>query len=205
MPPPGLGRDHADSHFELIELLDGDSFLSAHHDGIMEVYKSAHRERLHEPRMSPDSYSDRLSREHVRRPGFSAVVAQAAGRTMGYAYGCSGVCENGIRNEIHEAFSLEVAMHTPVFVFMEIAVEARWQRHRVGRRMHDVLLHRRLEEIARLLVKRDNVKAKQAYANWSWVFAGSIRPYAGVAVHDVMLRRLPASGTAPNPAFDQRT
>ncbi len=77
---------------------------------------------------------------HLEEPGFRLVVAEEAGRALGFAYGFYRRPGQSWVEEVARALGPRAGLLEGAFGFVEIAVHPYYQRKGVGSALHDALL-----------------------------------------------------------------
>ncbi|MFE9662486.1 GNAT family N-acetyltransferase [Streptomyces sp. NPDC005955] len=129
----------------------------------------------------------------VRKPTFRAALARTAdGTPVGIAYGYPLSAATGWWDRLTTPASAELRREdgTRTFGLIELAVRAPWRRRGVARRLHEAVLTGATEERVLLNARPDVEAAQAAYRSWGYHKVGEAHPWAGAALHDVMVLAL---------------
>jgi ribosomal protein S18 acetylase RimI-like enzyme len=169
----------------------GPDGLYEYRDELLAVYAEVYADRLDDPFFSLPRYWERLE-AYAKRDGFSLVTGRVDGELVGYALGYTLPAGSrwwqGFRGDVDPAELSENGHRT--FALTEIMVRASWRRQGYARALHDALLAGRAEERATLLVRPDNIPARDAYQSWGWEKLGVLQPFDDAPVYDAMVLNL---------------
>ncbi|TYC07137.1 GNAT family N-acetyltransferase [Micromonospora sp. WP24] len=144
-------------------------------DQLVDVYLDAHAEDG--PLYNADRYRRQLAM-HMPRAGWQLVAATADGKLVGYIYGFPLAADtrwwDGIQGPVPSDFTDEDGRRT--FAISELLVRRAWQRRGIARALHTELMSSRTEERATLLVRPDNIAARNAYRSWGWQSIATLKP-----------------------------
>ena len=161
-------------------------------DQLLAVYLASHSDQQHDPWFSPEAFWDRLVKLYAPSRDFGLAGAWQDDTMVGYAFGSPK--DNSA--DIWEMVRCELPDVTvpptpePIYFFREFAVNPGYQGKGYGRLLHDTLLRTRPEQLAHLLVRRDNTSARQPYLHWGWHAVGQVQPFPDAPVMDAMVRVL---------------
>ncbi|MFD5556335.1 GNAT family N-acetyltransferase [Streptomyces sp. NPDC127068] len=139
------------------------------------------------------SANSRRLLSQVRKPTFRAALARTAdGTPVGIAYGYPLSAGTGWWDRLTAPASTELRREdgTRTFGLIELAVRAPWRRRGVARRLHEAVLVGAVEERVLLNARPDVEAAQAAYRSWGYRKVGEAHPWAGAALHDVMVLAL---------------
>lgn len=157
---------------------------------LLDVYAEVRAPLLHLPNYAVTAFGERLDR-HGGEPGFTAVLAYAAGRPVGYAYG--NTIEHGDRywQRISPTPADRYTEH-PAVALKELGVSPAWRKTGTARRMHDALLAVRDEEHVTLMVNSaaGEGKVHDLYRSWGYRDIGRSQPSPASPVLTVMIRAI---------------
>lgn len=160
---------------------------------LVEVYTDVYAEEIAgDPFFSVGSFEERLH-SHTSAPNWEAVVGEADGRIVGYAYGYT----------LRAGKSWWTALRTPVddeslieetgsrtFGLAEIMVREPWRKMGIARAIHDELLASRPEERVALLVERAHPRVRALYEEWGYRWLGEVLPFPDAPLYDAMIKPL---------------
>lgn len=175
-----------------------------HHDGpatlqlkdaLNGTYEAARLNQQHDPFFTPERAWARLVDLYAPSRDFGTVAGWIGEEMVGFAFG-------SVRDRSNTATMwANVAQALPdqqvprdgadVYIFRELNVRPEHQGHGYGHRLHDALLNTRPEQLAHLLVRKDNENARRAYASWGWQRIGELRPFEDAPLMDEMVIALP--------------
>lgn len=128
----------------------------------------------------------------VAQPSFRLVTAQLHGRTVGFAFGHQLTATTrwwqGMLDEVEPDLVTEYEGRT--FAVIELAVDAAFRKHGIGRELHAHLLAGLPEERATLLVRPEATAARCAYVSWSYQLLGQLQPFTGAPTYEAMIKEL---------------
>lgn len=160
--------------------------------GVLPVYAACYAEPPYLE--GPDDFADFADRWpwYVARPGFRLVTAEAAGRTIGFAFGFQLTPDTGWWSGMLDLVDPEtVTEHEGrTFAVIELAVLASHRKQGIGRALHDQLLRDRAEERVTLTVRPEAAAVVAMYDAWGYAPVGRNRPGEGLPVYVTMLREL---------------
>jgi GNAT superfamily N-acetyltransferase len=178
-----------------------------HHDGpqtlqlkaeVLGTYLDAHLDQQHDPWATPDRFWERLVDLYAPSKDFAMTAGWLGDDLIGYAFG--SVREDGASIWAAVADALpDLVIPVPptgVYIFREFAVRSAHQQHGYGHQIHDALLDSRSEQLAHLLVRTDNERARRAYLAWGWRKIGELRPFEDSPLMEQMVIALPVEATA---------
>ena len=158
---------------------------------LVPIYAATHADLLRdEPWNAPEVWWGRLADNYSRTRDFDLVTGWAGDTLVGYAFGSPNDTGKSWP-EIHAVFPC-LTPEGPVYIFREFAVRPDRQRRGYGRLIHDELLRRRPEQVAHLLLRKDNDVARAAYQSWGWLPAGEVKPFEDSPTFDAMALDLTA-------------
>lgn len=154
---------------------------------LLDVYAEVRAPLLHLPNYAVTAFGERIDR-HSAEPGFTAVLAYAAGQPVGYAY--SNTIEHGDRYwQRTSPTPAEKYTKRPATALKEIGVHPAWRKTGTARRIHDALLATRDEPHVTLMVNRaaGDGKVHALYTSWGYEDIGQSRPSPASPVLTVMI------------------
>ena len=159
--------------------------VAAVHD-LREVYAAVFREPPYNegPEMA-DKFVGWV-RDESTEPGFDMVLAQEAGRVLGFAYGYTKPAGEWWRGADRPA--PDEVKSGPTFAVMEWAVQSASRGQGVGRRLMVELLAPRSEPFAALTVN-PAADARALYERWGWRHIATTQP-GRMPGMDVMVLKL---------------
>src|ERR1700756_1395483 len=109
-------------------------------------------------------------RVQCRQPGFVLVAARSGGYLIGYAAGMPLRPSTSWWREVTTTLPEDVTTEYPgrTFALVELLVRGSWRRQGIGRSLHDLILARRPEERATVVVPPAATAAQAAFQNWGW-------------------------------------
>ncbi|MFH9687215.1 GNAT family N-acetyltransferase [Streptomyces sp. NPDC017413] len=155
---------------------------------LLDVYAEVRAPLLHLPNYAVTAFGERIDR-HSTEPGFTAVLAYAAGQPVGYAY--SNTIEHGDRYwQRTSPTPAEKYTERPAVALKEIGVGPAWRKTGTARRIHDVLLATRDETYVTLMVNpaAGDGKVRALYESWGYEGIGRSQPSPTSPVLTVMAR-----------------
>jgi GNAT superfamily N-acetyltransferase len=166
-------------------------------DVLADVWADAHPELVDNPSAEALGLSVAALRRqiegHLKRPGFTLVVAYAGGTPagFGYAFPCSADYwfGPGLVDQVPEGARTERLMG-----LCELAVRPPWQSQGVGTRLHAALLQAVAPKWSSLLALPSNQRGRDLYARLGYERAGEYRSTADGPAFDLLLLRV-AEGT----------
>ncbi|NGO70168.1 GNAT family N-acetyltransferase [Streptomyces boncukensis] len=172
-----------------VEALDGAGAAEAE-DAFALVYAEVFAEPPY--RESADDVADtfRRFRSQTRKRTFRGTLARTAnGEPIGMAFGYPLSSRTGWWDRVQPPVPADMRREDGhrTFGLMEMAVRVPWRRQGVARRLHEALLAGGEEERALLNVHPESQAAQEAYREWGYRKVGEAHPWAGAALHDVML------------------
>lgn len=162
------------------------------------IYRETFAHEIDKPFWSVERYSQRLQR-HATMSGFSAIVAYANNKPIGFAYGITLPATTRWWTTIQPpltdpAFTREDGHRT--FALFEVIVTPQHQGHGIGRHIHDALLATRPEQRVTIATHHGNTHARTTYTKWGYHHTGTRQPQTPPApLLDVYLRNI-TSGTS---------
>ncbi|MGW2826504.1 GNAT family N-acetyltransferase [Streptomyces sp. NPDC001443] len=162
--------------------------LGAIRGDVLDVYAEVRAPLLHLPNYAVTAFGERLDR-HGGEPGFTAVLAYAAGRPVGYAYG--NTIEHGDRYwQRTSPTPAQRYTERPAVALKEIGVGPAWRKTGTARRIHDALLAVRDEPYVTLMVNpaAGDGKVHDLYRSWGYGDIGQSQPSPASPVLTVMVR-----------------
>ncbi|KOU01375.1 acetyltransferase [Streptomyces sp. NRRL F-2295] len=154
---------------------------------LLDVYAEVRAPLLHLPNYAVTAFGERIDR-HSAEPGFTAVLAYAAGQPVGYAY--SNTIEHGDRYwQRTSPTPAEKYTKRPATALKEIGVHSAWRKTGAARRIHDALLATRDEPHVTLMVNRaaGDGKVHALYKSWGYEDIGQSQPSPASPVLTVMM------------------
>ncbi|MFE6700388.1 GNAT family N-acetyltransferase [Streptomyces sp. NPDC057718] len=154
---------------------------------LLDVYAEVRARLLHLPNYAVTAFGERIDR-HSAEPGFTAVLAYAAGQPVGYAY--SNTIEHGDRYwQRTSPTPAEKYTKRPATALKEIGVHPAWRKTGTARRIHDALLATRDEPHVTLMVNRaaGDGKVHALYKSWGYEDIGQSQPSPASPVLTVMI------------------
>lgn len=164
--------------------------FSAIRDVAIGIYHETFAHEIDKPFWSVERYSQRLDR-HAAIAGFTAVVAYADDKPIGFAYGITLPATTRwwatIQPPLSDpAFTREDGHRT--FALFEVIVIPTHQGHGIGRRIHDHLLATRSEERVTIATHHGNTHARNTYTKWGYRHIGTRQPTPPAPLLDVYLQ-----------------
>jgi GNAT superfamily N-acetyltransferase len=167
-------------------------------DGRQAAAHAAELQSLHDevyadaPAVGED-FASRL-RVHCRQPGFVLVAARSGGYLIGYAAGMPLRPSTSWWREVTTTLPEDVTTEYPgrTFALVELLVRGSWRRQGIGRSLHDLILARRPEERATVVVPPAATAAQAAFQNWGWQKIARARNPVGLPASDVLVTALSA-------------
>lgn len=157
---------------------------------LLDVYADVRAPLLHLPNYAVTTFGERLDR-HRAEPGFTAVLAYADGRPVGYAY--ANTIEHGDRYWQRTSPSpAQKYTERPVMALKEIGIRSAWRKTGTARHIHDALLATRDEPFATLMVNAaaGDGKVHALYKSWGYEDIGQSQPSPASPVLTVMIRTI---------------
>ncbi|MFJ6568670.1 GNAT family N-acetyltransferase [Streptomyces sp. NPDC091292] len=182
------------SEFEdiTVEYMDGAAAAQAQ-DAFMFVYAEAFAEPPYLKSSADVEANTARFRSQVRKATFRAALARSAdGTPVGIAYGYPLGPRTGWWDHLTVPVSAELRHEdgNRTFGLIELAVRASWRRRGAARRLHEMILAGATEERVLLNARPDADAAQAAYRSWGYRKVGEAHPWAGAALHDVMILEL---------------
>ncbi|MFB7337572.1 GNAT family N-acetyltransferase [Streptomyces adustus] len=162
--------------------------LGAIRGDVLDVYAEVRAPLLHLPNYAVTAFGERLDR-HGGEPGFTAVLAYADDRPVGYAYG--NTIEHGDRYwQRTSPTPAQRYTERPAVALKEIGVSPAWRKTGTARRIHDALLAVRDEPYVTLMVNpaAGDGKVHDLYRSWGYRDIGQSQPSLASPVLTVMVR-----------------
>jgi len=131
-----------------------------------------------------------------RQQGFVLAEARHGDYLVGFAAGMPLRPSTSWWKDLITPLPAEVITEHPgrTFALTELLVRASWRRQGIAGSLHDLILGRRPEERATLVVPPGATAAQQALREWGWSRVARTRgPDRGSPVLDVLIIGLPAS------------
>ncbi|MGW7092366.1 N-acetyltransferase family protein [Streptomyces sp. NPDC054874] len=155
---------------------------------LLDVYAEVRAPLLHLPNYAVTAFGERIDR-HSTEPGFTALLAYAAGQPVGYAYG--NTIEHGDRYwQRTSPTPADKFTGHPTMALKEIGVRPAWRKTGTARRVHDALLATRDEQYVTLMVNpiAGDGKVHTLYKSWGYEDIGRSQPSPASPVLTVMIR-----------------
>jgi GNAT superfamily N-acetyltransferase len=155
---------------------------------LLDVYAGVRAPLLHLPNYAVTAFGERIDR-HSTEPGFTAVLAYAAGQPVGYAYG--NTIEHGDRYwQRTSPAPSDKYTERPAVALKEIGVRPAWRKTGTARLIHDALLAARDEPFVTLMVNpaAGDGKVRALYKSWGYEDIGQSQPSPASPVLTVMIR-----------------
>jgi hypothetical protein len=130
-----------------------------------------------------------------RQPGFVLAEARSGDYLVGYAYGMPLRPSTSWWRSLTTPLPDDVTAEHPgrTFALVELLVRAPWRRQGIGRDLHDLILGKRPEERATVIVAPAATQAQSAFLRWGWRKVARTRdPWPGLTLADVLIMTLPA-------------
>ncbi|MCA1671523.1 MAG: GNAT family N-acetyltransferase [Actinobacteria bacterium] len=156
----------------------------------IDLYREAFGHEIDKPFWSVERYSQRIKR-HATMSGFSAVVAYANERPMGFAYGITLPATTRWWATIQPPLTDPTFTHEDgrrTFALFEIIVKPEHQGQGIGQRIHDELLSKRSEQRITIATHHGNTHARNTYTRWGYHHIGTRQPAPPAPLLDVFLR-----------------
>ena len=159
---------------------------------LIDVYAEVYAKEITEdPFFSIERFEDRLQ-GHTSAPHWEAVVGEADGQVVGYAYGytlrAGKSWWTALRTPVDDSLTEETGSRT--FGLAEIMVKVPWRKTGTARTIHDELISHRTEERAALLVERAHPRVRALYERWGYQWFGEILPFPDAPLYDAMIKPL---------------
>jgi GNAT superfamily N-acetyltransferase len=162
-------------------------------DAIADVWAEAHPELVANPGASTDGLSVEALRQqinsHLRRIGFTLVVAYAAGAMVGFGYGFPCSPEYWFGSELLPKIPHE-ARSGRLMGLCELAVRPGWQSLGIGTGIHRKLIQGVAPEWSSLLVLPSNGRGHSLYERLGYRYAGQYRNGPEGPDFDLLLLRV---------------
>ncbi|MER8105752.1 GNAT family N-acetyltransferase [Kitasatospora sp. NPDC094016] len=163
-------------------------------DELRTVYRGAFTEPPYDKTDSDVEANFRRFRTQVKKDGFRAVLARAdAGEPVGMAYGYPLPASTGWWETLVEPVLAEVSREDGhrTFGLFELAVQPPWRGQHVATAVHHALVDGLTQERVLLNTRPEAEAAGRMYRSWGYEKVGENRPWAGAALHDVLILALP--------------
>ncbi|WP_285685445.1 GNAT family N-acetyltransferase [Actinoplanes sp. NBRC 103695] len=154
-------------------------------DLLVPIYSATHAPLIGvDPWNAPEKWWQRLTDTYSKTRDFDLVTGWDGDEVAGYAFGSPNDSAR-LWPSIHPVFP-HLNAAGPVYIFREFAVRPDVQRRGYGMLIHDELLSGRPEQVAHLLLRKDNLPARAAYVSWGWKAAGEVKPFPDSQTFDAM-------------------
>ena len=173
----------------------GGAAAAAHADELQALYADVFADPP--PRRDEEAarFADRF-RVQRRQPGYLLAEARNGGYLVGYAAGFPLRPSTSWWRRLTTTLPEEVTAEHPgrTFAVVDLGVRASWRRQGIGAALHDLVLAKRPEERATLMVAPAATPAQAALRNWGWHKVARTRDSGPVSpVSDVLVLTLPAA------------
>ncbi|MFD5898600.1 GNAT family N-acetyltransferase [Streptomyces sp. NPDC060366] len=169
-------------------------------DVVADIWADAHPELVDTPGAETAGLSVPALHQqitgHLKKTGFTLVVAYADGTPVGfgYAFPCSAAYwfGPGLIDQVPEGARTERLMG-----LCELAVRPPWQSRGIGSRLHATLLTAIAPRWSSLLALPSNQRGQDLYARLGYQYAGPYRNTADGPEFDLLLLRITPDGAPP--------
>jgi ribosomal protein S18 acetylase RimI-like enzyme len=175
------------------QLLDGTQ-AAAHADELQALHAEVYANSPYARADDAALFADRF-RVQRRQRGFVLVEARHGDYLVGYVTGMPLRPSTSWWRNLTTQLSGEVTAEHPgrTFALTDLLVRASWRRQGIAATLHDLILSKRPEERATLIVLPAATAAQKAFQKWGWrKVSRTSDPRRGSPVSDVLVITLPA-------------